>query len=42
MNLYAKQKQTDRHRRQTYDYQRRTWGEGQSRNMGLIDTNYYI
>ena len=40
MNLYIKQKETHRHRRQIYGYQR---GEGkrkgQIRGMGLTDTN---
>ena len=43
MNVYAKQKQTHRYRKQTYGYQR---GEGrrerQIKGMGLTDTNYYI
>ena len=42
MNLYTKQNQTHRHRKQTYGYQR---GEerrkGQIRSMELTDTNYY-
>ena len=38
MNLYTKQKQTHRHRRQTYCYQREQGGrEGEIRNMGLTD-----
>ena len=28
MNLFAKQKQTHRHRKQTYGYQKGKWGEG--------------
>ena len=29
MNLFTKQKQTHRHRKQTYDYQReKGWGQG--------------
>ena len=28
MNLFTKQKQTQRHRKQTYGYQRRKGGEG--------------
>ena len=41
MNLYAKQKQTHRHRKQIYGYQRGA-GRGRTiRNMGLTDTNYY-
>ena len=43
MNLYTNQKQTHRHRKQTYAYQRGEGGkEGQFRSMGLRDTNYYI
>ena len=39
MNLYIRQKQTHRHRKQTYGYQRGQGGrEGQIRSMGL--TNY--
>ena len=42
MNLYSKQKQTHRHRKQTYGYQ---WGKGREqgkiRGMGLTDMNYY-
>ena len=38
----TKQKQTRRHRKQTYGYQRGEGGEkGQNRSMGLTDTNYY-
>ena len=41
MNVYAKQKQTHRYRKQTCGYQ---MGEGrreeQIRSMGLTDTNY--
>ena len=40
MNLYIKQKQIQRHRKQTYGYQRgEGGGEGQIRSMGLTDTN---
>ena len=39
MNVYAKQKQTHRYRKQTCGYQR---GEGQIKGMGLTDTNYYV
>ena len=39
MNLYAKEKQTHRHRKQTYGYQRGRGGVIMS--MGLTDTNYY-
>ena len=42
MNLYTKQKQTYRHRKQTYGYQRgERSGEGQIRSMGLTGTKYY-
>ena len=43
MNLLTKQKQTQRHRKQTYGYPQRTEvvAEGQIRSMGLTDTNYY-
>ena len=49
MNLYTKQKQTHRHRKQIYGYQKEAGGregrkeggkEGQIRSMGLTDTNY--
>ena len=43
MNVYAKQKQTQRYRKQTGGYQ---WGEekgeGQIKSMGLTDINYYV
>ena len=36
MNVYTKQKQIDRHRKQTYGYQKGgRGGEGQIRNMRL-------
>ena len=39
MNVYAKQKQTHRYRKQTSGYQKGEWrGEGQIRGMGLTDT----
>ena len=42
MNLFTKQKQTHRCRKQTYGYQRGKGGkEGQISSMGLTDTNYY-
>ena len=41
MNLFTKQKQTHRHRKQTYGYQRGE-GWGQIRSLGLIYTHYYI
>ena len=37
MNLLAKQKQTHRYRKQ-----RGKEGEGSIRNLGLIDTHYYV
>ena len=41
MNLYTKQKQTHRHRKQM-GYQRgEEEGEGQIRSTGLTDTKYY-
>ena len=40
MNLPTKQ--THRHRKETYGYQRSEGGgEGQIRNMGLTDIKYY-
>ena len=44
MNLFTKQKQTHRHRQQTYGYQRRKvgWEEGYSEGLGLTDTHYRI
>ena len=43
MNIYAKQKQTHRHRKQTSSYQRGEGSrEGQIRGMGLRDTSYYV
>ena len=39
MNVYAKQKQTHRKRKQTCGYQK---GDGKIRGMELTDTNYYI
>ena len=39
MNLFTKQKQTHRHRKQTYGYQR---GKGRGGSLVLADTNYYI
>ena len=42
INLYTKQKQTHRHRKQTYGYLREEGRrERQIRSMGLTDTNYY-
>ena len=41
MNLFKKQ--THRHRKQNYGYQRGNWvGERAIRSLGLLDTNYYI
>ena len=43
MNIYAKQKQTHRYRKQTCGYQRGEGnGEGQIRSLGLTDTYYYM
>ena len=43
MNVYAKQKQTQKYGKQTCGYQ---WGErrgeGQIRDMRLICSNYYV
>ena len=39
MNLLTKQKQTHRHRKQTYDYKRGKVGEGQIKSMGLADAH---
>ena len=43
MNLFIKQKQTHRLRKQTYGYQRGKAGEeGEIRRLGLTYTHYYI
>ena len=42
MNVYTKQKQIHRHRKQTSGYQRGKGKAGQIKSMGLRDTNYYI
>ena len=43
MNVYAKQKQTHRYGKQTYDNQRREgMREEQIKDMGLTDINYYV
>ena len=42
MNVYTKQKQTHRHRKQTSGYQRGKGEAGQIKSMGLRDTNHYI
>ena len=42
MQMYTKQKQSHRHRKQIYCYQRREGsGKEQTKRMGLTDTNYY-
>ena len=42
MDMYTKQKQTHRHRKQTCGYQRgEEKGEGQIWGMRLTDINYY-
>ena len=41
MNVYAKQKQTHRYRKQTCGYRREEAStEGQIRGLGLTDTNH--
>ena len=43
MNLFTKQKQTHRHRKQTYGYQRGWQGRGEkNKSLGLMDTHYYM
>ena len=42
MNLFTKQKQTHRHRKQTYGYQSGKRGEGYIWNFRLTDTDYYM
>ena len=43
MNVYAKQKQTHRYRKQTSGYQRGDRrGEGKIKHMGLTDTDYCV
>ena len=44
MNLFLKQKDTHRHREQTYGYQRGKggWEEGLIRGLGLTYTHYHI
>ena len=39
MNLYIKQKQTHRHRKQIYGYQR---GKGKRDKLGVWDTYIYV
>ena len=43
MNVYVKQEQTHRHRKQPNDYQRGDgkW-DGENKGMGLRDTNCYV
>ena len=41
MNLYTKKKQTHRHGKQTYGYQRGKGGRDYIRSVELTDTNYY-
>ena len=40
INLFTKQKQTHRHRKEIYGYYRGKWGEGYIRRTGLTDTEY--
>ena len=45
MNIYTKQKQSHRHRKQTYGHQKEKEEGGeeeQMRKMGLTNTNCYI
>ena len=43
MNIFTKQKQIHRYRKQTCGYQRgEEKREGQIRGKGLTDTNYYM
>ena len=42
MNLFMKQKQTHKHRKQTYGYQSGRSGEKEIRSLRLADTQYYI
>ena len=43
MNLFTKLKQTHRHRKKPYGYQRgKGVGDGYIRDLGLTDTHYYI
>ena len=39
MNWFTKQKQTRRHRKQTYGYKGKRYGY--TRSLGLADANYY-
>ena len=42
MNLFTEQKQTHRHKRQTYGYQRENAGGETGWEFGLVDANYYV
>ena len=42
MNLFTKLKQTHRHRKQNYGYQKGKGEGGQIRSMGLTDTHCYV
>ena len=43
VNLFTEWKQTQRHRKQTYGFQRQKEGrDGKIRSLGLTDTNYYV
>ena len=44
MNLFPKQKETHKHRKQTYCYQRKKGGGGGDKlgGWGLTDTYYYV
>ena len=42
MDLFTKQNQTHRHKKQTYGYQRERGGQGQIKSMGLTDIYYHI
>ena len=42
MNLFTEQKQTHRHRKQTYSYQRERGEGGIIESMRLTDEHYYI
>ena len=41
MNISAKQKQTPRHREETWGFQW-GWGQGRIGSLGLADTNYRV
>ena len=42
MNIFTKQKQTHRHREQTWVAKDGRMGEGKMRSLGLADASYYI